>query len=181
MVPYPIMHPGECCKIERALWEGWWWMYVLGLAESRVTSLICCDHFLTCSPLYAVHCQKVVFTYCPSWPTPTVCAARCCAPYVYTHTIPLQVWNFLMHTHSLSLSSFVFLHTLSHPHTHMHTQTCSAESHIYCTGFRVFYQKNPVCLSLVSITTVCNTPLRHNKLHCNHITWALGLNPHTQS
>lgn len=31
------MQPGECCK--RTLWEGWWWMFVLGLEASAITSL----------------------------------------------------------------------------------------------------------------------------------------------
>lgn len=84
-VTSPIMHPGECC--ERALWEGWWWMCVPGQAESMVTSLISCGHFLTRSPLCAVRCRKVIFTYHLSWAAPTVCTARCWAPYVYIYIL----------------------------------------------------------------------------------------------
>lgn len=159
-VTSPIMHPGECC--ERALWEGWWWMCVPGQAESMVTSLISCGHFLTRSPLCAVRCRKVIFTYHLSWAAPTVCTARCWAPYVYIYTTLFQVWEL-----------FLFLLKI--------TCTCSAQSHMHYKGSRVSYQRF-ICAVIFRCYNCIRQnpqrpfpwPLRHSKLHCNHITWAGG-------
>lgn len=151
MVPYPIMHPGECCEPQRALWEGWWWMCVLGLAESRVTSLICSGHFLTCSPLCAVHCRKVVFRFCPSWPTPMESQVLVSIYIVYTQHPFAGMRNVpalpVTHTYTQSFSlPYFFLLPLSHTHTHMHTHKglqCS-KSYIRET---VFYQRY-VCAAI---------------------------------
>lgn len=47
MEPDSIMHSGKCIETQKALGEGCWWMCVLRLAWSTITSLICRVHFLT--------------------------------------------------------------------------------------------------------------------------------------
>lgn len=155
MVPYPIMHPGECCEIQSALWEALWWMYVLGLAESRVTSLICCGHFLMWCSLPKGRFALV-----------GLCTARCWSP-IYTHTILLQVWEifslFLMRTQSLSFPFFHFSPTYTLTNTHKDLQCWKSyirgtESSIkgvsvqLYSGVKTALDRNPCGLSLASIT-----------------------------